>query len=65
MAEYLVTLRYPDGITGNIYAKFNHKNPTRDEIDKVVREFSYSTNDFIHNKPTIIFMQKLYSEDKQ
>lgn len=64
MTKYLVALRYHDGLTVNIHAKFVHENPTEDELDKVIEGGLVRTNS-IYDRPTIIFMQKLYSEDKQ
>ena len=61
MTEYLLALRYNDGLTVNMNAKFVHETPTKDELEKVIYETTYKTAS-TYNEPVIIFMQKLYSE---
>lgn len=62
MTEWLVTLRYKNGYTINIYEQFAYENPTKDEIDKLLNQNKRNTSwaDVVYEIPTIIFMQKLY-----
>lgn len=62
MTEWLVTLRYRNGYTINIYEQFVYENPTKDEIDKLLNQNKRNTSwaEIVYEIPTIIFMQKLY-----
>lgn len=62
MTEWLITLRYRNGYTTNIYEQFAYETPTKDEIDKLLNQNKRNTSwtDVVYEIPTIIFMQKLY-----
>jgi hypothetical protein len=62
MTEWLITLRYKNGYTINIYEQFTYENPTKDEIDKLLNQNKRNTSwtEVVYEIPTIIFMQKLY-----